>query len=81
MERRQACAAGRERLGPAHRCVQTRQGAGESTLLQFGEASGTSAGLRAVAMLSSELVKQRGVWRFERCSIDAVAAVAWGREA
>ena len=42
----------------------------ESTLLQFGEASGTSAGLRAVATLSSELVKRGGVWCFERCSID-----------
>jgi ketosteroid isomerase-like protein len=42
----------------------------ESTLLQFGEASGTSAGLRAVAKLSSELVKQGGVWRFKRCSIE-----------
>jgi hypothetical protein len=42
----------------------------ESTLLQFGEASGRSAGLRAVAVHSTELVRQGGVWRFKRCSID-----------
>lgn len=42
----------------------------ESTLLQFGQASGANTGLRAVEMLSSELVKQGGVWRFARCSID-----------
>ena len=41
-----------------------------STLLQFGQAGGTSTGLRAVAMLTSELVKQGGEWRFTRCSIN-----------
>jgi SnoaL-like domain len=42
----------------------------KSTLLQLGRANGTSSELCAVVVLSSELVKQGGVWRFERCSID-----------
>lgn len=41
-----------------------------STLLQLGEASRESAGLRAVAVLSSDLVRQGGAWRFKRCRIE-----------
>ena len=41
-----------------------------STLPGVGNGSGTGAGLRGVAIHSGELLRQGGVWRFERCSID-----------